>query len=199
VVIADCVPDASRAGALLRSAHEAGFSALYVSPRGTGETAWDEHVICTDNLLLGDSILGQRAFDLAQARRALGELREADHASVGLIALGPEAGLYGLFAQALWGEFEAVSVGPMMSTYLEAFGPGIPMAATVNRILFAADIPHVATLAAARPLQLSFAQDEYARRYPQWARYLNEHATLTEGLSVESALGWMKTHLSSRP
>ncbi len=199
VVIADCAPDASRAGALLRSAREAGFSALYVAPRGTGETAWDEHVICTDNLLLGDSILGQRAFDLAQARRALGSLPEAGGAPVGLVALGPEAGLYGLFAQALWGEFDAVSVGPMMSTYLEAFGPGIPMAAYVNRILFAADIPHVAALAAARPLQLSFAHDECAARYPQWAQYLDQHATLTDGLSVERALGWMKTHPPSRP
>ena len=62
--------------------------ALYVSPRGHGETAWDEHVICTDNLLLGDSILGQRALDLLQARRALRTLAEVGEAPVGLLAIG---------------------------------------------------------------------------------------------------------------
>jgi dienelactone hydrolase len=151
VVIADASPDPASAEALLRQAHAAGLTALYVSPRGWGETAWDEHVTCTDNVLLGDPILGQRAYDLAAACRALrGRLDE--QARVALLATGPEAGLAALFAQALWGEFDAAAVGPVPETYLDAFGPGLPLMAYVAGILGLADLPHVRALAEQRPL-----------------------------------------------
>jgi len=153
VVIADASPDPMTAAPLLRQARDAGFTALYVSPRGWGETTWDEHVICTDNLLLGDPILGQRAFDLAAAGRAL-RVRLGEGARVSLLAIGPEAGLAGLFAQAMWNGFDAAAVGPVPNSYLDAFGPGIPMMACVANILSVADIPQVKALAAERPLRV---------------------------------------------
>jgi dienelactone hydrolase len=198
VVIADGSPDPSSAEPLLRAAREAGLAALYVSPRGTGETAWDEHVICTDNVLLGDSILGQRAFDLAQAARALQAEPGMEHTDIGLLALGPEAGLYGLFAQALWSPqpYMAAAVGPVMGSYREAFGPGIPMAAYVNRILEVADIPQVVALASGRPLRIAFAHDDYSRRRPEWADYAAETALVVGELSVEEGLSFLEDELT---
>jgi len=193
VVIADGSPDPATAEPLLRAAREAGLAALYVSPRGTGQTAWDEHVICTDNLLLGDSILGQRAFDLAQAARALRAELGMQYTDVGLLALGPEAGLYGLFAQALWWRppYMAAAVGPVMGSYREAFGGGIPLAAYVSRILEVADIPQVVELASHQPLRIAFAHDDYSRRHPEWADYTAERALLVEKLSVDDALSFL--------
>jgi hypothetical protein len=153
VIIADASPDPMTAGPLLSQAHDAGLTALYVSPRGWGETTWSEHVICTDNLLLGNSILGQRAYDLAAAGRALKARLGGSHPRVSLLATGPEAGLAGLFAQAMWGEFDAAAIGPVPESYLEAFGPGLPMMAYVADILSVADIPQVTALAAQRPLR----------------------------------------------
>jgi hypothetical protein len=158
VVIADGSPDPTTAGPLLRQAHEAGFTALYVSPRGWGETTWDEHVICTDNLLLGDPILGQRAYDLAAAGRAL-RARLGEGARVSLLATGPEAGLAGLLAQAMWGDFDAAAVGPVPASYMDAFGPGIPMMACAANILSVADVPQVKALAAEQPLKVMTAPD----------------------------------------
>ncbi len=152
VVMADASPDPTTAENLLREANAAGLMGVYVSPRGYGETAWDEHVICTDNLLLGDSILGQRALDLVAARRALADLPGMADAPVSLLATGADAGLCGLFAQAMWGEFAAAAIGPTMESYADTFGPGIPLMGYVNRILEVADIPHVRALAAQRPL-----------------------------------------------
>jgi len=195
VVLADASPEPASAEALLQAAHAAGFSALYVSPRGHGETAWNEHVICTDNLLLGDSILGQRAFDLTQARRALRSLPETAEAPAALLALGPDAGLYGLFAQALWGEFGAAALGPTMGTYLEAFGPGVPLAAYVDRILEAADMPQVAALAAERPLLWAVAHDAYRQQYPGWGGHLAQHGDVADVLPAEAGLQWLKGRL----
>ena len=152
VIIADASPDPSTAKNLLRQAHDAGFMGVYVSPRGYGETAWDEHVICTDNMLFGDSALGQRAYDLVATRRAFAALPGMDGTPVSLLALGPDAGLAGLFAQAIWGEFDAAAVGPMMSSYGDAFRSSIPLMAYVPGILHVADIPHVRALADERPL-----------------------------------------------
>jgi len=171
LVIADASPDPATAAPLLRQAHEAGFTALYVSPRGWGETTWDEHVICTDNLLLGDSILGQRSLDLAAAGRAL-RARLEEGARVGLLALGPEAGLAGLFAQAMWGDFDSVAVGPVPGSYLDAFGPGLPMMACVANILSVADLPQVRALAGERPLKV------------------------TEGTKANKALTWLSATLA---
>lgn len=154
LIISDASPDPVSAKTLLREAASAGFTALYVSPRGWGETAWNEHVICTDNLLLGDPILGQRAFDLIAAQRALRSRLADPNTPIALVALGPEAGLAGLFAQALWPEFEAVAVGPIAHSFLDAFGPGLPLMAYVPNILKVADISHLCKLAAERPLRL---------------------------------------------
>lgn len=195
VVIADGSPEPHSAEPLLRAAQEVGLAALYVSPRGHGPTAWDEHVICTDNLLLGDSILGQRAFDLVQARRSVRSVPEVGEAPVGLLARGADAGLYGLFAQAMWGEYNAAAVGPMMGTYFEAFGPGIPLAAHVSGMLFAADIPHVAGLAAEHPLWVAFTHSEYQERYPEWVEHLGQQATVADSLPVEEAIRWLGEQL----
>ena len=116
---------------------------------------------------------------------------------VGLLATGPEAGLCGLFAQALWGDFDAAAVGPVMSTYREAFGRGIPMMAYVNRILEAADIPQVAALAAERPLMVAFADAELSLVEPAWQEYLAKHATVTSALAVDEALAWLAETLNA--
>jgi len=187
VVIADAASDPQSARQLLKAAHAVGLSALYVSPRGHGETTASEHVICTDDILLGNSILGQRALDLAQAARALRELPEADDAPVGLLALGPQAGLYGLFSQALWHEFDAVAAGPMPGSYMDSFESEMPQAAIVPNILSVADIPHVAALAAHRPLLAQWTGERgYAARPME----------VSEGLDAAAGLSWLAERLA---
>lgn len=197
LVLADASREPQTARELLGKAHAAGFTALYVSLRGYGETAWNEHVICTDNLLLGDPILGQRAYDLAAACRALKAVPEVGNVPVGLVALGPEAGLCGLFAQALWGDFDAAAIGPVMSTYREAFGPGVPLMAYVSRILKVADIPQVATLAADRPLMIAFADGELSLVGAGWREHLTQLATVKPDLTADDAIAWLAETLKA--
>ncbi len=173
------------------AAHTLGVTALCLSPRGHGETAFDEHVICTDNMLLGDPILGQRAFDVAQAIRALCQMPDVAGQPVGLVGDGPSAGLYVLFAQALWPEAGAVAAGPVPSSYFEAFGPGVPMAAYVSGILRVADIPHVAALAAEHPLALSVSGDSLAQRYPEWAQKLERDQVLRQPSDPSAMVRWV--------
>ncbi|MGQ9732278.1 MAG: hypothetical protein ACUVX8_13530 [Candidatus Zipacnadales bacterium] len=187
VIIADGSSSPMNARVLLHHAHAAGFTALYVSPRGMGETAWDEHVICTDNILLGDPILGQRARDLNAARLALQQRLQGEHSHLCLLAVGAEAGLAGLFAQALWLGFEAVAVGPIPGSFLEAFGSGLPLMVYVPDILAIADIPQVATLAAERPLSLALTGN-YAG---PWYSDLAHHTTLVSQLDPPIALEWL--------
>jgi hypothetical protein len=199
VLIADGSPDPVAAEPLLRQAREAGFTAMYVSPRGMGETAWDEHVICTDNLLLGDPILGQRAADLAAAPVALRSRLHEGGTRIGLLALGPEAGLAGLFAQALWLDFDAAAIGPVPGSFLEAFGPGLPPMAYVPDILSAADIPQVADLAADLPLRLALTGGYSG----PWYDHLGKRAVVVPTMEPEAALAWlaeqMKRPRSPRP
>jgi len=195
VVIVDTSPALASALGLAAIAHELGVTALCVSPRGDGETAFDEHVICTDNMLLGDPILGQRAFDVAQAARALRHVPHVGRHPVGVVAAGADAGLYALFAQALWPEAAAVAAGPVPATSFEAFGPGIPMAAYVSDILSVADVPHVAALAAERPLALSVTGDSLAQRYPDWARTLERDHVLVQPSEPSGMVRWTCEHL----
>jgi hypothetical protein len=197
LVVADASPEPQTARELLRKTHAAGFTALYVSPRGYGETAWNEHVVCTDNLLLGDPILGQRAHDVAAACRALKALPEVGDVPMGLLAMGPEAGLCGLFAQAMWQDFDAAAVGPVIGTYRKAFGRGIPMMAYVHRILEVADIPHVAALAAERPLMVAFPDEEMSLVEAEWQESLRRRAAVTSGVTVNEALAWLAEALKA--
>jgi hypothetical protein len=172
---------------LLRQANVAGVTGVYVSPRGQGETKGDEHLICTDNVLLGDPILGQRAYDIAAASRAVRRLPGMEEVPIALFAVGPEAGLSGLFAQGMWMDFDTAAVGPVMASYLDAFGADIPLMAYVANILHVADIPHVAALAAERPLMLATRETSAEK----WWKHLRGQATLTSELQAEDAFEWL--------
>ncbi len=178
---------------LLRAADAAGLNALYVSPRGTGETWWYGWPTFTDGVLLGDPIAGQRAHELLQAARVARSL-VGSGVPIGLLAVD-EAALPGLFAQAVWQPFDAVAVGPLTSTFLDRFGIGMRLSFHVSHILNVADVPHVASLAAGRPLLLALATSSYEERYPEWASHLKQSAELATELDSSDALGWLGQRL----
>ncbi len=177
----------------LRVAHDLGWTALHTAPRGLGETAWAEYQTVSNNVLLGDSLAGQRAFDLSQVGRALENMLQLAPGNVDMLALGPESALSALFAQALWGEFHAVALGPLPSTVHRAFLRDLPTMGYVASILHVADIPHVAGLAADRPLLLGFGDDSFASHYPEWSSFLAIQADQVEILDVASGLTWLSS------
>lgn len=182
---------------LLNDVRNAGFAAFYVSPRGRGETAWEEYMVLTDNMLLGDSTLGQRAFDLVAARRALRQIPDLAGVPVGVLAVGDTAGLEALFAQALYNEFDAVSAGPTIASFLEAFEPsGLPEPAYVAGVLLAGDVAHAAQIASARPLRLTLRSDVMAKREPDWAAALTRSGVIQSEAGVGAALVWLKARLT---
>lgn len=172
------------------------LGALYVSPRGQGETAGDEYLAVTDNIVLGDSLLGQRAFDIAQARRALRSLPGFETSRVGLLALGPTAGIEALIAQALWRDFDAVAAGPMMGTYLETFDPGIPLSAHVAGMLRIADVPHIALVAAERPLRMTLLDDVLQTRFPAWYQRLTAARLIEDSSELDRTVAWLAQRLA---
>ena len=172
--------------------HAQGFNVLYVSPRGWGETAWDEYVVAKGHILLGRPIIALRAAEIDAARRAVGLLPQIDPGPVGLLALSPDSALAGLYAQALYGGFDAVALGPMPSSYLDAFTTGISHQSYVARILEVADIPQLVHLAAERPITLGFSSTTYRTVYPAWAP---EVEPLLGEVALEPALDWLRAAL----
>lgn len=187
VVIVDSAVS-SGAGPLAEAARR-GLSALYVSTRGRGELEWDEYLVVSDNLMLGDPVLGQRALDLVAVRAALRADPELADAPAVLLALGEDAGLVGLYAQAAFAPYEAAVIGPTAGTYLEAHDRGMPLMSHMQGILRVADLPHVAALAAERPLVWATRWEGVAAVYPAWAAALRPRVGAAERLSLDEALG----------
>jgi hypothetical protein len=84
-----------------------------------------------------------------------------------------------------------------MSTYHEAFGPGVPMMAYVNRILEVADIPHVAALGGERPLMVAFADKELSLVRAEWREHLAQLAAVKPGLTADDAIAWLAETLKA--
>ncbi|RLB63128.1 MAG: hypothetical protein DRI90_07555, partial [Deltaproteobacteria bacterium] len=146
--------------------------------------------------LLGDSLAGQRAFDLIQVRRAITQWLGADNRPIGLLALGDASAFSALVAQALFGEYDALALAPLSSTLFRAFSPaGVPLQMVVADLLHTADIPHIAALASDHPLLLGFEDSDYLARYPEWASVLQQSTTINEGLTETEAISWLAEQL----
>jgi len=196
VVVVDGSRDRLTGLEALERVHDLGLAALHVSLRGHGELWWEEYEQLSADLLLGESLAAQRAFDLVQIRRAILQWVSAADRPVGLLALGDGAAFSALVAQALFGEYDAVALAPLSSTLFRAFSSeGVPLQMYVANLLDAADIPQVIALAADRPLLVGLEDDEYLTRYPAWATIVQQRATLQEGLTEAEGLAWLTDQL----
>lgn len=176
---------------ILRGTYQLGAAVLYVQPRGRGETARDEHVTTGSNFLLGDTLVALRANDLAKVRHALRSWQPTGGRPVGLLALGEEASLTALFTQALYPEFDAVALGPVMGTFLERFVRTVPLAARVFGVLLEADIPHMIWLAGEQPLYVNLASDYYASYHSAWPDALGDRVTFDVAPGRDDGIGWL--------
>jgi hypothetical protein len=180
----------------LRAAHAAGFTVLHVSLRGQVETEWAEYQTVAGDMLLDDPLLGQRALDIVQSVRALRSLLGGSSVKVGLIAADPVAAPSALAAQALWGEIDALALGPMFGSWLGAFErDDFPMTAYVSRILLELDVPQLVALAADHPLRIAFDDDGLPTHYPDWSEWIEQHADVEAAFGVEQALPWIAEQL----
>ena len=143
------------------------LTAAYVSVRGRGETFWNDDVLHSDYLILGTPLLGRRAYDLAQARHALRSVPSIEDRPVVAVALGSEAALVTLVAQATLRPFDAVVAGPLLSSYLEATTRELGKSAYVHRMLWTADIAHFIHLARDRPLFVTLTSGVGEARWPR--------------------------------
>ncbi len=191
VVLADGLPAVLAGAELSWAARSHGLNALYVAPRGQGETLWPgkDHVVLTNGILLGHPIAGQRAFDLMQAARVASGL-VAPNTRVGLVAVS-NAALPGLLAQAIWQPFAASAIGPIPSTFLDKFEATLDTSAHIAGILEVADIPQVVSLAASAPLLVQFQTDTHRQLLPEWASWLDQQAELASEIDARESLAWM--------
>jgi hypothetical protein len=65
------------------------------------------------------------------------------------------------------------------------------MASRVFGILRVADVPHIAYLAAERPLHLTLATDHYTGYYPGWSDALAARATMGEAFGRDDGVAWL--------
>ncbi len=196
VVVVDGSRDRLAGLDALQLVYDAGLVAVHVATGGQGELWWGEYEQLSSNLLLGDSLAGQRAFDLIQVRRAITQWLGADNRPIGLLALGDASAFSALVAQALFGEYDALALAPLSSTLFRAFSPaGVPLQMVVADLLHTADIPHIAALASDHPLLLGFEDSDYLARYPEWASVLQQSTTINEGLTETEAISWLAEQL----
>jgi hypothetical protein len=196
VVIADGYAGFLSGKELLARSEAVRVNALYVGPRGMGETIWPlrERRVLTNNLLLGDPIAGQRAFDLIQAGKVARMLARPG-ARVGLLGMGDVA-LPALLAQAVERSFDALAAGPLASTFLDSFEAGMPQSDHISGILQVADVPHIAAMAIDRPLWLALSTSGHRKRYGAWADLLGRNATLVSRADPGAALEWLAEELA---
>lgn len=172
------------------AAHRAGVTALYLSTRGRGEIAAPETWLMASDFLHGDSLAVWRGFDLAQVRDAMRALPAVGDRPVALLALGPEAALEGLFAQALYASFEAALIGPTFSSWRDVLSRTPPASAYVFDILGVADVVHLADLAAERPLWIDLDTTTWRALHPSWIEPLEMRARIEAAPSIDEALAW---------
>lgn len=169
---------------------------VYVAPRGDGESAWNEHLATANNFMLGDTLLAQRASDVAKVGRALKRYGPTAGAPIGLLALGEHAALTAAFSQAMYGAYDAASIGPVMSTFMESFQRELPMATRVFGLLKHGDMPQVLWLAAERPLQLVLTSESHTLYHrDDWVDAVADRAQQTDSLTRTSGLTWLADQL----
>ncbi len=196
VVVVDGSRDRLAGHDVLQRVQAAGLAAMHVSLRGQGELQWEEYEQLSANLLLGESLVGQRAFDLIQVRRAILKWLGGPARPVGLLALGDGAAFSALVAQALFDEYDAVALAPLSSTLFRAFSSeGVPLQMYVADLLHGADIPQVIALAAEHPLLVGLEDDEYLTRSPAWATLVQQKADLRDHVTQEVGLAWLTEQL----
>lgn len=189
VVIVDGAGLAS--AATLDEAARLGVSALYFAPRGRGELAAPEAWLMASNYLLGDPLALQRAFDLVRVRRALRAMEEVGDAPVGLVAVGAEASTEALFAQSLYGEYDAASIGQTPSTWFDAFSRQPTWSSYVFGILEVADVPQLAYLAGEKPLRVELTTTSWRTHYGAFFERLNERVSVQPHVALPEALAWV--------
>lgn len=175
--------------AALASAATLGMSALHVSLRGWGELLEKEWLLVSDNSMLGDPLLGQRAQELAAIRGAFQADPKLPQGPMFLVGIGGPGGAVTLFSQAVYGAYDAAVVGPTPSSYLETFVRELPEMMMVFGILSDADFPQVARLAADKPLGWSTDWEKLKEQSPKWHRELKAKVRAPlDPISMRSAL-----------
>lgn len=169
---------------------------VYVAPRGDGESSWNEDLATNDYYMLGEALLAQRALDIAKVRRALRSYPATADSAVGLLALGEHAALYAAFAQAMYLEYDAVALGPVMTTFMETFLRTVPAMTRVFGLLEHADMPQVLWLAGEQPMSVVLANDVYRQYAGPWVGALDGRVRIADDASFDAGVAWLTETLN---
>ena len=145
VTITEDDPYIARQQSLTRALVESGRARLVLNPRGTGETAGDEHILVTDSIMLGRHYFGQRVFDVLQMARYLRGRKALPARSI--TYHGARVGaLLALYACALDEQARGAALEQPLASYELAFTNVQlwPISIFVPRIMEATDIPYLA-------------------------------------------------------
>ena len=180
---------------LMSAFSQLGMTAVYFSPRGHGETRGNETFIASTNILLGDPIQGQRAWDIARVADAIRSDERFSGRAIGLLAVGARVGLDGLFAQSMFSAFDVIAINSIASSYFKAFDNELHHAGYVHDILSVADVPQLVAMASERPAYVAFSDELYRERYPSWAAELDRKGIVSTSPDIHLSIVFVRESL----